>query len=108
MISTDDVENPVHGFRPMSQNLDARIVAALSNDIGAAELASLIADVEDGLESAISIAADTVRRAMDPLDVLDANVARASVEDANFRVTRLEGALKCLTNRFYDLQTEET
>jgi hypothetical protein len=92
----------------MTKQFDSRIIAALSDSIASEALAALIADIEQALSDAIAVAADTVRRSMDPLDVLDANVARASVEIANFRVHRLEGALRCLTNKFYDTKAKET
>ena len=66
----------------MSQNLDTRIEEALTNSITPDDLMKLIGETEQALTEAISTAADISRRAMDPIEMPNANIARASVEDA--------------------------
>ena len=66
----------------MSQTLDTRIEEALTDSVIPDELMKLIGETEQALTEAISTAADISRRAMDPIEMPNANIARASVEDA--------------------------
>lgn len=88
-------------------NLDQRIIAALSDDITEAELVVLIDDVAVALTKATADAADIIRRAMDPIDVLDANAARAMVETGNLRVDRLQNVLPRLIKRLDEIRSDE-
>lgn len=90
-------------------SLEQRCVAALTDDNAKFEqLADLVIEVEDGISAATADAAKIKEEALDPLIYLDANAARAAVENAAFRVTRLSALLPRLQGRLAIVHTQET
>jgi hypothetical protein len=92
----------------MTKQLNDRIITTLTDTaITAAEITTLIEDVEVALTRATTDAADIIRRAMDPLEILDPVQARTIIEIGNFQVVRLENALRYLTNKLGVVRTRE-
>jgi hypothetical protein len=89
----------------MSQNLEKRITAALASDATSADVATMIAEVDVALPTAIDAAERERIKAYDP--TVDAQKALQSLADAEFARDRLQAALAALQRRLQELQEQE-
>jgi hypothetical protein len=85
--------------------IEKRIVAALSSDATSADVATMIAEVDAALLTAVDAAERERVRAYDP--TVDAEKARQSLADAQFARDRLRAASAALQRRLQELQAKE-
>jgi hypothetical protein len=90
-------------MKPVS--LEKRIATALTQDIKSADLATLIADVEDAIVAAGKAVEQARVRALDP-SLLDPS-ARTALQNAEFLAQRLQVALPRLGQRLEGIQAAE-
>jgi hypothetical protein len=89
----------------MSQQLEKRIAAALASAATSADVATMIAEVDAALPTAVDAAERERIKAYDP--TVDAQKARQSLADAQFARDRLQAALVALQRRLQELQEQE-
>jgi hypothetical protein len=89
----------------MSQHLEKRIAAALASDATSADVATMIAEVDVALPTAIDAAERERIKAYDP--TVGAQKALQSLADAEFARDRLQTALAALQRRLQELQEQE-
>src|ERR1700722_13411058 len=87
--------------------LGERIAKALTGPIKSDELSTLVADVEVAIEQATELVVKERENALDPLIVLDANKARATIEVAEFERDRLRNAVLPLQEKLIEVQMAE-
>jgi DNA repair exonuclease SbcCD ATPase subunit len=85
--------------------IEKRIVAALASDATSADVATMIAEVDVALPTAIDSAERERIKAYDP--TVDAQKARQSLADAEFARDRLQAALAALQRQLQELQAQE-
>jgi hypothetical protein len=78
-------------------DLDDRIAASFTGDVKSENIANLIKEVEGASRSFIEFTERTRTRALDPsLSVSEVAEARREMEDAQFRLERLQAAIEDL------------
>jgi hypothetical protein len=94
------------GREALTEELDARIAAAFTDDAKSDAVRRVLADVEAAAKTAENAAEDARARALDPL-VADVIVARRAMDDAAFKRDRLTEAAKRLGARVEELKALE-
>jgi hypothetical protein len=84
-----------------------KIVAALSETITSEAIGTLLIELSTGIQEASAALARVRERGLDPLEVLDANVARGMIETATFELERLQALLPRLQNRYAEIRASE-
>jgi hypothetical protein len=87
--------------------LEQRIVAALSAATSLDALAALLSETEAAIQSAAGEVERVRERAMDPVEIPNANVARAMIETAEFARERLQSLLPRLRARYVETEADE-
>jgi len=89
--------------------LDQRIGTALASDtVKSADIAALVAEVEQALADAVKNAAKVREAALDPIESPDVRKAQASVEMAQFGIERLRAVLPRLEAKLAEAQSAES
>ena len=88
-------------------NLEARITAALSDDIASADVAALITETEAAIAAADAAAEAERVKALDPIASPDPAKARTAMEDAAFTRERLRTVLPRLQARLKQVVAAE-
>ena len=89
------------------KTLEARIAAALSDDVTAADLAALITEVTTAIDVADATAKSERTRALDPALSPDPKIARQLMEDAEFAASRLRTVQPRLELRYEEVAAAE-
>ena len=93
----------------MSDALEKKCLAALQGDLGAAELAALMTEVQSAISEADALASKECQRAQNPLatSAADARAARKAMDDAQFVADRLRTLLPLLVQQHQEVVRRE-